>query len=62
MEKFKTKVKIGSFINVYHPKYGGVKMRVVDVHNNIVICDYKNIEEAVKLEPFEDSWRWEVMY
>lgn len=59
--KLKTKVKIGSFINVHHHKYGSVKMRVIDVHGNVVICEYDNIEEAVKMELFEDSWRWETI-
>jgi hypothetical protein len=60
MEKIKTTVKIGEFIEAYHPNRGAVKMRVHDVIGNIVCCELDGVEESVRIALFNGSWRWEV--
>ena len=59
MEKFENTVKIGQFIEVYHPKRGSVIMEVIGIKNNFVSCDLAGLEETVRIVPFGDSWRWE---
>ena len=52
---------IGSWIHVYHPSEGGVKMQVVGRNGNKLECDYEGIEYSVRLATdFGDNteWRW----
>lgn len=55
--------EISSIIDVYHPKFGSVKMVVVDICKNVVSCEFQNEEYSVRIRKITNfnnvEYRWE---